>query len=84
MNSKHRKALVAIFTKPTLGNIMFSDMEALLLAIGCTRTEGEGARVRFDHGQYAWLAHRPHPGKEAKRYQAEQVREFLTKIGVAP
>jgi hypothetical protein len=28
--------------------------------------------------------HRPHPGKEAKRYQVEQTREFLERLGVAP
>jgi len=84
MNSKHHKTLRAIFTKPTSGNIVFSDIEALLLAIGCTRTEGAESRIRFDHQQHAWLAHRPHPGKQAKRYQVEQVREFLELIGITP
>jgi hypothetical protein len=84
MNSKHRKTLQAIFTVPTLGNIVFADIEALLLVIGCTRTEGAGSRVRFDYGEHAWLAHRPHPGKEARRYQVEQVREFLLTIGATP
>jgi len=84
MNSKHRKTLRAIFTVPTLGNIVFADIEALLLAIGCTRTEGSGSRVRFGYEEYAWLTHRPHPEKEAKRYQVEQVREFLELIGITP
>jgi hypothetical protein len=84
MNSKHRKTLQSIFTKPTLGTVVFADVEALLLNMGCTLTEGAGSRVRFDHGAYVFLCHRPHPGKEAKRYQVEQVREFLEKLGVTP
>ncbi len=28
--------------------------------------------------------HRPHPGKEAKRYQVRNAREFLTRAGVTP
>ena len=84
MNSKHRRTLQAIFTKPTPGTVVFKDVEALLLAVGCELTEGAGSRVRFDKDGTAFLAHRPHPGKEAKRYQIEQAREFLSQIGVTP
>jgi predicted RNA binding protein YcfA (HicA-like mRNA interferase family) len=28
--------------------------------------------------------HRPHPGKELKRYQVEDAKTFLVKIGVTP
>jgi hypothetical protein len=84
MNSKQQKTLQAIFTKPTLSTVPFADVQALLLALGCTLTEGAGSRVRFDYGQYAILCHRPHPGKQAKRYQVEQVREFLQMIGTTP
>jgi hypothetical protein len=31
-----------------------------------------------------WRAHRPHPGKEDKRYQVEEVRELLERVGVRP
>ena len=84
MNSKHRKTLAAIYAKPTLGAIPFKDVEALLLAVGCILTEGAGSRVRFDKDGLAFLCHRPHPGKEAKRYQIEQAREFLQQLEVMP
>ncbi|MDO5609497.1 MAG: type II toxin-antitoxin system HicA family toxin [Pseudomonadota bacterium] len=84
MNSKHRKTLNAIFKKPTLATVAFSDLEALLVAAGCTMTEGKGSRVRFDKGGLAFLAHRPHPGNEAKRYQVEQAREFLAELEITP
>jgi hypothetical protein len=28
--------------------------------------------------------HRPHPRKEAKRYQVRDAREYLTKMGIKP
>lgn len=84
MNSKHRKTLQAIFAKPTAGTIVFKDIEALLLALACTMTEGAGSRVRFDKDGKAFLCHRPHPSKEAKRYQVEQVREFLEQLELRP
>jgi hypothetical protein len=29
-----------------------------------------------------WRCHRPHPGKEAKKYQVEEAREFFQRAGV--
>jgi len=45
-------------------------------------TEGSGSRAHFEHGVEAESFHRPHPGKEAKRYQVRIAREFLERIGV--
>ncbi len=84
MNSKHRKILKAIFAEPTKATIRFIDIEALLLAVGASLSEGNGSRVSFWHGVEEWHAHRPHPGKEAKRYQIEGVREFLERLEIKP
>jgi hypothetical protein len=84
MKSKHKQALQAIFALPTRASIAFSDIETLLIALGAEKTEGHGSRVKYTlHGE-EWHAHRPHPGKEAKKYQVEQVREFLTKLEITP
>jgi hypothetical protein len=46
--------------------------------------ECEGSRMKFMlHGE-EWHAHRPHPGKEAKKYQVEQVRELLNRLEIHP
>ena len=84
MNSKHRKTLAAVFAKPTSGAIAFKDVESLLVALGCELTEGAGSRERFDKDGLAYLCHRPHPGKEAKRYQIEDVRQFLERLEIKP
>jgi hypothetical protein len=84
MNSKHRKTLEAVFSKPTPAGLEWARIEALLVASGCALIEGRGSRVRFAHGGHVATFHRPHPAKEAKPYQVEDVRAFLTLIGVQP
>ncbi|MCJ2062270.1 type II toxin-antitoxin system HicA family toxin [Methylobacterium sp. J-088] len=85
MNSRHRKTLTRVFTDPVSGTIEWNAVEALLVAAGCVVVEGSGSRVRFafgPEGEHVETFHRPHPEKEAKRYQIRAARAFLTKIGV--
>ena len=84
MNAKQRKALAAIFFKPTLASIVFADIESLVKALGGTVLEREGSRVSIQLMGEEWRCHRPHPGKEAKRYQVEQARDLLDRVGVRP
>jgi len=83
-SAKHRRTGTAIFTRPTLSSVVFSDIEALVLALGGTVTERAGSRVRITLAEEQWHCHRPHPGKEAKRYQIEEARELLERVGVEP
>ena len=84
MNTKHRKTLRAIFTKPTSASIVFNDIEVLLVALGGQVHEREGSRVKITIKGEQWRCHRPHPGKETKRYQVEEIRELLERIGEQP
>jgi hypothetical protein len=84
MNSKQRGTLAAIFARPVPRTLIWSDIEALLLALDCQIFEGNGSRVRFKHGDHRADFHRPHPGKEAKPYQVRAVREFLAALEVKP
>ena len=84
MNSKHRKTLAAVFTDPVSGTIEWMAVEGLLVAAGAQRIEGRGSRVRFEKDGEIATFHRPHPGKEAKRYQVRDAREFLERIKVTP
>ncbi|HEX6859031.1 MAG TPA: type II toxin-antitoxin system HicA family toxin [Caulobacteraceae bacterium] len=84
MNSKQKKTLLAVFTDPVPGTVAWSDIESLLTAAGCRTVEGRGSRVRFEKNGVVASFHRPHPEKEAKRYQVRDARDFLRKIGVTP
>lgn len=84
MKSRHTKTLQAIFAKPTTPTLEWSHIESLLIALGCQVIEGRGSRVRFAFNNTITTFHRPHPEKEAKPYQVEQARDFLTAIGAKP
>ncbi|MEO1746433.1 MAG: type II toxin-antitoxin system HicA family toxin [Pseudomonadota bacterium] len=82
MNNKHRKTLNAVFSDPVSPTIPWNDIEKLFVAVGCQTIEGTGSRVRFHKDDVIASFHRPHPEKEAKRYQVKDARAFLISIGV--
>lgn len=84
MNSKHRKTLASVFADPVSGTIEWAAIEGLLIAAGATLVEGSGSRVRFACRGLVATFHRPHPQREAKRYQVRDARDFLSKLGIGP
>ena len=84
MNARHAKTLTAIFRQPASANVEWAAVEALLLAVGCTLVEGSGSRVRFVKDTMIETFHRPHPAKEARRYQVRAARDYLIRLGVTP
>jgi HicA toxin of bacterial toxin-antitoxin, len=84
MNNRHRKTLEAVFAEPTKSNIAWADVEALLIAVGCKVGEGSGSRVRFEFRGRVVFFHRPHPQKEAIRYQVRDARKYLEELGILP
>ena len=53
-------------------------------SLGGTVEERSGSRVKIELEDEQWRCHRPHPGKEARRYQVEEARELLKRIGIKP
>jgi hypothetical protein len=84
VNSKHRRTLAAVFSDPVPGTIAWADIEGLLIAVGCEAVEGRGSRARFVRGDEMETFHRPHPAREAKRYQVRDARAFLIRLGATP
>ena len=84
MNNRHRKTLAAVFSEPVPATVAWADIEALLVAAGARVIEGRGSRVRFEKDGEVETFHRPHPAKEAKRYQVRAARAYLERIGVHP
>ena len=84
MNAKHKKILQLVFTKPTLNTIAWKDIENLMASLGAILREGKGSAGVFILNNKIFPFHRPHPQKEAKRYQVEDLRKFLTEMGITP
>lgn len=82
LNRKQTKLIEAIFAVPTRANIKFADIEKLVAALDGDIVEGSGSRISFELAGRKIFLHRPHPGKEAMKYQVEGVREFLEAAGV--
>lgn len=84
MKNRHTKTLAAIFSKPTLVSVVFADIESPVVALGGEIIEGSGSRMAFILNGKRMDVHRPHPGKEAKRYQVESIRDWLFTMGIQP
>ena len=84
MNSKQSKTLAVVFADPVSATIEWAAIESLLVAVGCQVVEGSGSRVRFTRGVETEIFHRPHPAREAKRYQVRAARAFLIRLGLEP
>jgi hypothetical protein len=77
MNAKHRRTLRTIFSRPVPSNVRWTEIEALLVALGAKRSEGRGARVRFLLNGAEAVFHHPHPRPETDKGAIARVRQFL-------
>jgi hypothetical protein len=84
MKSKHQKTLLAIFENPVRSNILWVDIERLLIALGAEISEGRGSRVRIVLNGVRAVFHRPHPRKETNKGAIVSMRRFLIEAGVEP
>ena len=85
MNNKQRKVLEKIFQKPTPSNIKYNEVESLLISLGVNvDTSRKGSNVYFEYNGKMQNIHRPHPQNELKKYAVEDIRNFLSSIGVRP
>ena len=84
LSSRHRKTLWAIFEDPVRSNVVWTDVEKLLVALGAEVSEGRGSRLRVYLNGVRAVFHRPHPRKETDRGALRSVRRFLSEAGVEP
>lgn len=83
MNNSQRKTLEVIFRNPVNGNLEWSKIESLFVAVGCRVIETKKG-VMFEKDGEKEYFHRPHPKKEALRYRVTAAKSFLSRIGVTP
>lgn len=84
LSNRHRRTLEAVFADPVRAAVRWTDIEALLSALGAELSEGAGSRVRVALGGVRAVFHRPHPEKEADKGALKSVRRFLTEAGIKP
>ena len=82
LNKKHRKVLNSIFGEPVRSNVIWNDIEKLLMALGAEISEGSGSRVRLYLNGVKAVFHRPHPKNETDKGALKSMRRFLIEAGV--
>ena len=82
MNSRHRKTIESISKNPIQSNIIWADIEKMLVGLGAEISEGSGSRVRVKLNGIRAVFHRPHPEKSTDKGAVISVRRFLENAGV--
>ena len=70
-----------IFKNPIQVNIMWADIEGLLVALGAELSEGSGSRLRVKLNGARAVFHRPHPQKTTDKGAVNSIRRFLVSSG---
>jgi HicA toxin of bacterial toxin-antitoxin, len=84
MSTRHRRTLEAVFRDPVSATIVWADVERMLVHYGASIQERQGSAIAVVLNEQPAVFHRPHPGKEAKRYLIRDVRDLLIRAGVKP
>lgn len=82
MNKKHLKTWGSLWHNPVLSGIAWTDIEAMLLAIGAEISEGNGSRVRIKLNDVRAVFHRPHPENTTDKGAVKSMRRFLQAAGI--
>jgi HicA toxin of bacterial toxin-antitoxin, len=77
LRSKHQRTIDAIFSNPIRSDIIWKDVEQMLISLGAEIREGHGSRVRIVLNKQRAVFHRPHPGKEMNKGAVRSLRLFL-------
>ena len=84
MNNKQRKTLQAIFEAPTRADVLWTDVESMLRALGADLKGAGGSMVRVTLKGAVAVFHRPHPQQTTKKGALKALQRFLTSVEIAP
>jgi hypothetical protein len=84
MKRKHQKTLELIYKRPTSGNIPWTDIEALFVALGADVSARAGSRVAVVLFDEVRVFHRPHPSPSTDKGAVASIRKWLELYEVKP
>ncbi|MCR9132947.1 MAG: type II toxin-antitoxin system HicA family toxin [bacterium] len=84
LKKKHQKTLQSIFDVPVRSDVVWTDIEKLLKALGAELSEGRGSRIRIYLNGTRAVFHRPHPKKETDKGALKAMKKFLNQAGINP
>lgn len=84
MKRKHQKTLELIYKRPTSGNIPWTDIEALFVALGADVSARAGSRIAVVLFDEVRVFHRPHPSPSTDKGAVASIRKWLELYEVKP
>ena len=84
LRKKQQTPLAQRLNAPTPPGLSWSEIESLIKALGGEIKEGRGSRCKFLLNKSIASFHRPHPSPDTDKGAVENVRDWLTSIGVKP
>lgn len=82
LSKKHSKILKDIFRDPIRSDVVWKDIETIIIALGGEISEGKGSRVRIYLNGIRAVFHRPHPQRVTDKGALKSMRRFLTEAGI--
>ena len=84
MKRKHLKTIELIYSRPTSGNVPWSNIESLFKALGADVSERAGSRVAVVLFDEVRVFHRPHPSPNTDKGAIASIRKWLELHEVTP
>ena len=84
MKRKHLKTIELIYSRPTSGNVPWSNIESLFKALGADVSERAGSRVAVVLFDEVRVFHRPHPSPNIDKGAIVSIRKWLELHEVTP
>ena len=84
MKRKHLKTIEQIYSRPTSGNVPWSNIESLFKALGAEVSERAGSRVAVVLFNEVRVFHRPHPSPNTDKGAIASIRKWLELHEVTP
>jgi len=84
MKKKHQKTLELIYRRPVSGNIHWSDIESLFIALGADVSARAGSRIAVVLFDEVRVFHRPHPSPCTDKGAVASIRNWLEENEVTP
>jgi hypothetical protein len=82
MNKKNQRTLEKIVERPERSDVLWKDIEALVISLGGEVSEGRGSRVRIYLNGVRAVFHRPHPKRVTDKGAVSSMRRFLKEAEV--
>ncbi len=84
MKRKHLKTIEQIYSRPTSGNVPWSNIESLFKVLGAEVSERAGSRVAVVLFDEVRVFHRPHPSPNTDKGAIASIRKWLELHEVTP